>query len=363
MERTGLIREATPGDFQALVALEEIGFPIDRFSDGQVRHMLTRARAATLVCEMDGRIQGSAVMLWRKNGLTGHLASIATHPDARGLGLGRRLLEACEEAAAHRGCRRIFLEVRVDNTLAIAFYQRHGYEVVGRQSNYYADGQGALHMIKVLDSPAAPEVRLAVPYVPRSRAFTGGPACMLMAMKLFAPGLAIDESLEMALWEQTALGPAESSLGGCPPVGMALTARRRGYAVKALIPGRIEPISPAARDVMARANLVDVWREARSAGMPLRRVDCIFADVAAALRAGLVPLLVLDAHRLGRAGAPHWVVATGFDESHLFVHDPHESSLLGQEPAARDIPIPVAALDGDRPAIGMSAVFIGRPAV
>jgi putative acetyltransferase len=56
-------------------------------------------------------------------------------PDYRGQGLGRRLLEACIAKAWQKGLTRIELEVRSDNTPAIALYHKHGFiqEVIKRR--------------------------------------------------------------------------------------------------------------------------------------------------------------------------------------------------------------------------------------
>ena len=71
-------------------------------------------------------------------------------PAARGSGLGAALLEACEAEALRRGCARLRLEVRPDNTFAIALYEKHGFRIIGRKPGYYADGTEALDMEKPL---------------------------------------------------------------------------------------------------------------------------------------------------------------------------------------------------------------------
>jgi GNAT superfamily N-acetyltransferase len=78
----------------------------------------------------------------------GRLYSIATHPIAQGRGVGRALLQTCEAEAALRGCRGVSLEVRVSNTPAITFYERHGYRVVEALPGFYEDGANAIRMCK-----------------------------------------------------------------------------------------------------------------------------------------------------------------------------------------------------------------------
>jgi ribosomal-protein-alanine N-acetyltransferase len=65
------------------------------------------------------------------------LDSMAVHPDARRQGLGAALLHAVLAWAAHRGARRLTLEVRAGNTPAIPLYHRLGMTEEGRRPGYY----------------------------------------------------------------------------------------------------------------------------------------------------------------------------------------------------------------------------------
>jgi ribosomal-protein-alanine N-acetyltransferase len=68
-----------------------------------------------------------------------HLLKVATHPEARGLGLGARLLGHVLEFARQHACRLITLEVRRSNDTAQRLYRRFGFKSVGVRPNYYAD--------------------------------------------------------------------------------------------------------------------------------------------------------------------------------------------------------------------------------
>ena len=52
---------------------------------------------------------------------------VAVHPNARGLGIGTKMLEEIENEAKRMGCSKITLEVRTDNP-ARNLYVREGYE-------------------------------------------------------------------------------------------------------------------------------------------------------------------------------------------------------------------------------------------
>ena len=71
------------------------------------------------------------------------LLRIAVSPEARGQGLGRKLLEACQQDLAEAGMTRMFLEVRASNAPAIGLYWACGWKPVGRRPGYYPDGEDA----------------------------------------------------------------------------------------------------------------------------------------------------------------------------------------------------------------------------
>ena len=75
-----------------------------------------------------------------------HIATIASHPDWRGCGLGQMLMLALLDEALARGATRSTLEVRVTNHTARRLYEKLGYEEAGLRRRYYQDGEDALIM-------------------------------------------------------------------------------------------------------------------------------------------------------------------------------------------------------------------------
>lgn len=74
-------------------------------------------------------------------GAEAHIMTIATHPDYRRQGLGRRLLEAMIDHARNAGAIEITLEVRAGNHAAQAMYSAMGFVVVGLRKRYYTDNR------------------------------------------------------------------------------------------------------------------------------------------------------------------------------------------------------------------------------
>ncbi len=148
------IRPATLADIDALVALEASFPPEDRFDRRTWRRLLT-GHASALVWQTpaDGLL-AAAVMLYRKGAGVGRLYSITVAPAARGKGLARALMAACEADAADRGARAVRLEVRASNSSALRLYEAGGYRVIATLESYYPDGEAALRMEKSLEAPS-----------------------------------------------------------------------------------------------------------------------------------------------------------------------------------------------------------------
>jgi [ribosomal protein S18]-alanine N-acetyltransferase len=84
-----------------------------------------------------------------------HIATIASHPDWRGCGLGHALILALIDVAAERGALRSTLEVRPSNVVARRLYEQVGYRWVATRRHYYQDGEDAMIMTTpALQDPA-----------------------------------------------------------------------------------------------------------------------------------------------------------------------------------------------------------------
>jgi ribosomal-protein-alanine N-acetyltransferase len=67
--------------------------------------------------------------------------NLAVHPNKKGHGLGKLLLQTAIQNCQEAGVARILLEVRVSNLSAQALYLRMDFEVIGRRKNYYSHPQ------------------------------------------------------------------------------------------------------------------------------------------------------------------------------------------------------------------------------
>ncbi|MDR9438225.1 MAG: N-acetyltransferase [Halomonas sp.] len=161
---TVTLRQALCHDLDALFCLEQVAFTGDRFSRRQLWHLLYRAHALTLVAECRApdsgppRLLGYGTLLFRRGTRRARLYSFCVHPDARGIGLGRRLLEVLEVEAQARDAEVLGLEVRADNRVALGLYRRMGFRLERWLGDYYEDGCAGWQMAKLLlgEREAAP---------------------------------------------------------------------------------------------------------------------------------------------------------------------------------------------------------------
>jgi len=147
------LRAAAPADLDALVRLEESAFATDRLSRRSLRTLMARPSAALIVAEVDGRIVGALLLLFRRGSRIARLYSLSVAAEARGTGIGSALLSAADQVSAARGAVVIKLEVRTDNAGAISLYRRHGYRHAGDWPAYYDDGADAHRFAKTLSPP------------------------------------------------------------------------------------------------------------------------------------------------------------------------------------------------------------------
>jgi [ribosomal protein S18]-alanine N-acetyltransferase len=148
------IRAAEIGDLDAILALELAVFSSDRLSRRSLRAFIASPHRPLLVAISGGALAGYALVALRKGAAAARLYSIAVAPRAGRQGIGRALMAACARYASAHGRSALRLEVRADNSGAIALYERLGFHRFGRRDDYYADGATALRFEKQLDRPA-----------------------------------------------------------------------------------------------------------------------------------------------------------------------------------------------------------------
>ncbi|MBM4365347.1 MAG: GNAT family N-acetyltransferase, partial [Deltaproteobacteria bacterium] len=125
------IREATTADVERLLELQSACFGAEAWTRGMVEEELRRPGSIFLVA---GRPAVAFACAWAVLDDL-HLLQIAVHPACRRAGHASRLHAAVLDAARRHAVAG-WLEVRADNPGAIALYEQHGWEQVGKRARY-----------------------------------------------------------------------------------------------------------------------------------------------------------------------------------------------------------------------------------
>jgi len=146
------LRDRRPSDFAELCEIDRLCFPPGiAYPPQDLAHWLRQRGAFVIVAEDEEKQKVAGFILARKqHGSSGHVITVDILPEYRRCGLGTALMERAHERLRHMEARRVRLEASVENPSAIAFYQKLGYQIVGRISRYYLDSIDAWVMSKDL---------------------------------------------------------------------------------------------------------------------------------------------------------------------------------------------------------------------
>jgi [ribosomal protein S18]-alanine N-acetyltransferase len=98
------------------------------------------------IIEVDGNLAGYTFIWVIADEI--HINNFAIHPSFRRKGLGLKLISFIFDE--FQEYRKYFLEVRKSNKSAIGLYRKNGFETIFTRIKYYADGEDALVMQKLI---------------------------------------------------------------------------------------------------------------------------------------------------------------------------------------------------------------------
>ncbi|MBO0842180.1 MAG: GNAT family N-acetyltransferase [Nocardioides sp.] len=136
------VRPARPDDVAAIAALELEAFPGDAWTpeylELAVDGSMPTIRVLVAEPEPAGGVVGHAIISVVYE--IAELQRIAVLLAHRRHGHATALLAETLALATHEGAERLLLEVREENSGALAFYRRAGFAEIDRRERYYRDG-------------------------------------------------------------------------------------------------------------------------------------------------------------------------------------------------------------------------------
>jgi predicted double-glycine peptidase len=166
----------------------------------------------------------------------------------------------------------------------------------------------------------------AVPIYTQSTNFTCGPACLMMAFARCSSGVAMDRSLELALWRETTTIVSSDGPGGCDPYGLAIAAASRGYRLRMLM-STDNPILIERDDTETNRELMgfvqsEYKRRVLAAGVKVDVRAFAIAELRDAIEKGSTAMVLIDQMETHGRVVPHWILIHAVDGDHFIVNDP-----------------------------------------
>lgn len=321
-----ILRPAERRDLDELLRLEDLSFDADRLSRRSFKRWLRHGDCVFEVLATPRGLLGYILVVLRRGTRLARLYSLAVDPAARGGGIASLLIEQGEARAREEGALYMRLEVATGNAPAIALYRKLGYEPFGLYRDYYEDHDDAVRMEKCIHLLAEPGRSRIIPWISQTTNFTCGPAALMMAMAALGRDYEPSPVDELQIWREATTIFMTSGHGGCHPVGLALSAVRRGFDAEVWVNQRGALFLEGVRDtnkrrVMSLAHDAFV-AEAKARGVHVRYGKLDQQQLVDRFEQGANVLILISTYRLDQKKVPHWVVLSGVDANCLYVQDP-----------------------------------------
>lgn len=142
-------RKMTVEDIDRVFEIESQSFKTPWSKESFYTEVKENTLATYLVLTLDEVVIGFGGMWLIMDEI--HITNVAVAPEHRGQGYSKTLFNDMIKYAKEKGFQHMTLEVRVSNSVAIALYEKFGFESVGVRPKYYVDtGEDALVMWKSL---------------------------------------------------------------------------------------------------------------------------------------------------------------------------------------------------------------------
>jgi ribosomal-protein-alanine N-acetyltransferase len=141
--------EVTGAHAAALSALHAACFDTS-WSAAEMSKLLTMPGTRAVIATTDGDDTPLAFAMVRTAAGESEVITLGVVPAWRRRGIGRVVLDHCQDLAARDGARRMFLEVAEGNRSALALYEAADYAAVGHRPDYYRNRDGGRESARIL---------------------------------------------------------------------------------------------------------------------------------------------------------------------------------------------------------------------
>lgn len=146
-----VLRHATSADLPVLLEIDTESFPLGiSYDSEELSYFMKQDGAQTVVLENEGGIAAFIILDIDLKARAATIVTLDVRKDFRRMGFGSKLLHRSEEIIREQGLKLFGLQVDVNNSVAIAFYERHEFRVSRKLRRYYPNGNDAYLMIKTL---------------------------------------------------------------------------------------------------------------------------------------------------------------------------------------------------------------------
>jgi len=148
-------RTAIQLDLPVLVSMERVLFADSPWSMGQFKEEfkgVPNSRYFLVATNEADQIVGYAAVLVVTPGVEADVLTVAVLPEYARQGIATHFMKELETWSQSKQALAMMLEVGVENSGAIALYEKLGYQTIATRKNYYGQGLDAFVMRKEFDA-------------------------------------------------------------------------------------------------------------------------------------------------------------------------------------------------------------------
>lgn len=135
-------------DILRISEMEQECFPLEPWSFKMLASSFDTESFYGVLAEDRGEILGYGGITLAED--SADIDNVAVAEAYRNSGVGSKIIAELLRIAKDKGVKKVFLEVRVSNAVAIGLYIKNGFKGTYARTRYYSDGEDCLVMVKEL---------------------------------------------------------------------------------------------------------------------------------------------------------------------------------------------------------------------